>query len=323
MLRIAIWGLGSHARKSVIGSIAASNSAELHGVYSRDQSVRAECAVQAGCRPYRDEAEMLEDDDLDAIWIATPNGCHFEQSIKALEHTKHVLVEKTACESVGEAMELADRAKALNLTVIEGLMYLYHPQFKRLKEILVECRFGKLLELQAVFGFPHRPASDIRYQASLGGGALNDAGAYPVSALRALLQGEPTIEYSCIDDSVARSTDVSGVSEFVDAVGARGRASWRIGAAYTNEIRAWCEEGHVIAERVFSKPDTLETSIRVVANSKLIHEESIPPRNHFQAMLDAFVNSIGEDSADEARQELVLQATSMQRIRDGRHKLVD
>ena len=138
---------------------------------------------------------LLDDPDVEAVYISLPNSLHHEWTMHALRAGKHVLCEKpysTRVQDVDEAYDLAD---SRNLVLSEGFMWRHHPQAAALKALLPDL--GELQTIRATFSFVMGPdrANDIRLNAQLEGGSLMDVGCYCVSGARFLAGEEPATVY--------------------------------------------------------------------------------------------------------------------------------
>jgi predicted dehydrogenase len=136
--------------------------------------------------------ELLNDPEIDAIYNPLPNGLHAEWTIKALRAGKHVLCEKPFASNAKEAMEMARVAKETGKVLSEAFAYRNHPLAVRMKQIM-ESDLGKIQHIEARFRFILLNFSNVRYRYDLAGGALMDAGCYPVSMVRYLMGSEPKV----------------------------------------------------------------------------------------------------------------------------------
>jgi predicted dehydrogenase len=136
--------------------------------------------------------ELLNDPQIDAIYNPLPNGLHAEWTIKALHAGKHVLCEKPFASNAKEAMEMAKVAKETGQVLSEAFAYRNHPLTARMKQI-TENDLGRIRHIEARFRFILPDFSNVRYQYDLAGGALMDAGCYPVSMVRYLMGSEPKV----------------------------------------------------------------------------------------------------------------------------------
>jgi predicted dehydrogenase len=191
------WGILSTARinRSVLAGIRQSDRAEVIAVASREQSRADAYARENGIeRAYGGYDELLEDPDVEAVYISLPNSLHVPASIQALEAEKHVVCEKPLArtpEQAGRAFDAADRAGRL---LMEGFMYRHHPQTRRLEEVVASGAIGELRQLRASFSFSLADPQDVRLRPELDGGALMDVGCYCVNVCR-LLAGEPELVF--------------------------------------------------------------------------------------------------------------------------------
>ena len=188
------WGVLSTARINdlVLEGARKADGAEVVAVASRDAARAESYAAEHGIeRPYGSYEALLEDPDLDAVYISLPNSMHVEWSIRALEAGKHVLCEKPLTRRVTEAEEAFDVAERTGRLLMEAFMYRHNPQTQRVKELVEDGAIGRLQVVRASFSFTAEPATNIRLLPELDGGALMDVGCYPVSMSR-LLAGEPT-----------------------------------------------------------------------------------------------------------------------------------
>jgi predicted dehydrogenase len=145
-------------------------------------------------RVHQTYSALLADHDIDAIYNPLPNGLHAEWTIKALKAGKHVLCEKPFASNADEAEAMARVARETGLVLSEAFAYRYHPLTSRVKQILSSGELGRIKHLEAEFSFLLPSPNNIRFQFELGGGALMDAGCYPVSLVRYLAGAEPRVE---------------------------------------------------------------------------------------------------------------------------------
>jgi predicted dehydrogenase len=162
---------------------------EVVAIGSRDLARAEAQAAELGVeRAHGSYEALIEDPDVDAVYVALPNSMHVNWSIRALEAGNHVLCEKPmarAVEPVERAFHAAERAGRV---LAEAFMWRHHPQARRLVELLP--RIGELRLVRASFSFRLDATGDLRQSGELEGGALMDVGCYCVSGAR-LLAGEP------------------------------------------------------------------------------------------------------------------------------------
>ena len=175
------------AGRAVIPAIGAARNGRLVSIASRNPDRARELASRHSfARVAASYEAILEDHEVDAVYIPLVNSLHREWTLKALAAGKHVLCEKPLAMNAAEADEMAGAADRAGLHLMEAFMYRFHPRTRAFVESVRDPLF-----VQASFGFQIKEPSNYRMRSSLGGGALLDVGCYAVSGTRWIL-GEPT-----------------------------------------------------------------------------------------------------------------------------------
>lgn len=288
-LNIALWSVGEHANRNIIPAIEELKDVELVGAYTRSHEVRKNLR---NLHFFSNVEEMLSCDSVEAIYISSPNSLHSEQIKLALKYGKNVLVEKTAFTCRSDAVDTISEANRAGLIVMEAFMYRFHNQFKELTKLISNEDYGKARFATVDFGFPHLLDTNIRYNKSLGGGALNDAGAYTLSMLNNLFSTCSLRHVvSGIGNEAKYGVDTTGYSIFkVDNLVINCR--WAFGLSYRNQLDIWCDSGIIKVERPFSKPASYDSSIEVYQNGKVVNVIKSGQDNHFKNMIIYFMNEI-------------------------------
>jgi len=138
--------------------------------------------------PYETSTEMLKNNKIDAIYIATMHPTHFPYTIKALEAGKHVLCEKPAVLKKEELDEIQKLAFKKNLLFMEAMIVGFNPIFKEIKQMIEKGVIGEVVHVESSFG--SRSTKIHKHNTKQAGGALYDIGIYNVFLLTDLL-GEP------------------------------------------------------------------------------------------------------------------------------------
>jgi D-xylose 1-dehydrogenase (NADP+, D-xylono-1,5-lactone-forming) len=191
------WGILSTAdiNRKLIPPLQASEKTELIAVASRDPDRAEEYAREWNIeRPYGNYDLLLEDKDVEAVYIPLPNTMHVEWSIRAIEAGKHVLCEKPLSRHVGDVEAAFAVAERHGKLLMEAFMYRHHPQTKRLRQLVDEGAVGELRVVRSCFSYSLYDAENIRLRPEVEGGALMDVGCYCVSGSR-FLAGEPEQVY--------------------------------------------------------------------------------------------------------------------------------
>jgi predicted dehydrogenase len=161
---------------------------------ARDPARAAAKAAQWGVpRVLPDYAAVIDDPEVDAVYIALPNSMHAEWTLRAIAAGKHVLCEKPFTSNEVEARRVADAAAGTGLVVMEAFHYRYTALMRRVLGLVGDGAIGAVTRVETSMCFPLSMFGDIRYQLDLSGGSLMDAGCYAVHALRQFGAGEPTV----------------------------------------------------------------------------------------------------------------------------------
>jgi xylose dehydrogenase (NAD/NADP) len=197
-IRWGVMGNATIARVCVIPAIQRSHNGRVRTLATRspEQAVEiaSRCDVQRVVREYD---ALLEDPEIDAVYIPLPNHLHHSWTIKALQAGKHVLCEKPLACTAREAQHMADTAADAGLFLMEAFMYRFHPRMQRIRRMVADGAIGTPRLVRSAFCF-HMSSEllargdNIRLQADRGGGALMDVGCYSVSVARWLFDQEPT-----------------------------------------------------------------------------------------------------------------------------------
>lgn len=192
-LRIGVLGTGNIARQFAAG-VRRSYRCEITAVGSRSLDSASVFAEAHGIRTAHPTYDaLLADRNVDAVYISGPNSIHHEWTIRALRAGKHVLCEKPFAMDAAQAEEMFDVSLSAGKVVMEAFMYLCHPQTHAVIEAIQRGTIGKLNLIRTNFCYAtSKIAGNVRFDKSLGGGALMDVGCYCISLARLLCDAEPT-----------------------------------------------------------------------------------------------------------------------------------
>ncbi|EOW1885015.1 Gfo/Idh/MocA family protein [Enterococcus hirae] len=170
-------------------------TSELAAVASRTID-KAEAFAQRYHIPkaYGSYQEMLNDQEIDIIYIAVPNRQHSQHIMEALAANKHVLCEKAITMNKKELTEAMKLAEEKNLVLAEAMTIFNMPLYQQLRSLIDTNKLGALKMIQAPFGSYKDPDPTNRFfNPELAGGALLDIGTYAVSFARFFLSSQPEV----------------------------------------------------------------------------------------------------------------------------------
>lgn len=190
------WGILSTAKiaqEQLIPAIQRSTNAEVIAIASNSgkaDDVAANFGIQ---KVYESYDALLQDPDIDAVYIPLPNHLHKKWTIEAAKQGKHVLCEKPASLVAEETEEMVNVCKDENVKFMEAFMYQFHPQHERVREIIKSGEIGEVKHMRVSFSFYlAEMEGNIRMDPKTGGGSIYDIGCYAIHSIRHLLQVEPT-----------------------------------------------------------------------------------------------------------------------------------
>ena len=159
--------------------------AELSVIASRDGQKAATWASEHGAtRSVQGYEALLDDPDIDAVYIPLPPSLHRQWTLRAAQAGKHVLCEKPLAASSSEAAEMAAACAEHGVQLMDGVMWLHHPRAEAMRQIVLGGELGTLRRVTSAFSFcwDALPHGDLRLSRALGGGSLLDLGWYCVGA---------------------------------------------------------------------------------------------------------------------------------------------
>jgi predicted dehydrogenase len=224
-LRLGILG-GANIARQFARDVKPSEHLHVAAVASRSEETAKAFAEANGIdRWFGSYDALLASPDIDAIYLPLPNSLHAEWAIRAAGHGKHILCEKPLALNRAEAERMFDAADHHNVLLLEAFPYYFQPQTADMMTLIGEGAIGAVRSMQANFGFTvPNPASNIRMKPELGGGALLDAGSYPLSLIR-LVMGSAPQSVQAVATWAGSNVDISLMATLLYADGRRAQLS--------------------------------------------------------------------------------------------------
>lgn len=261
-LRWGILGTGGIAARFA-ADLALSGVGRVVAVGSRTDGAAERFANRFDVAARHGSYEALVDDgDVDAVYVATPHPFHHANAMLALEAGKAVLVEKPFTMNADEARDLVVTARARGLYLMEAMWTRFLPHVAKLRELLAEGALGEIVSVAADHGqwFADDPAFRL-FAPGLGGGALLDLGIYPVS-FSSMVLGTPD-RVVCISDAAFTGVDAQTSILLGHASGAHAVLTCTLRAKSATRASIVGTNARIDVEGDFYAP----TSFRVVARS--------------------------------------------------------
>src|SRR6056297_2737633 len=326
-VRIGILSTANIARKAVGPAVQACDGTELVAVGSRDEGRARAFADELGIeRAHGSYEALLDDPDVDAIYVALPNALHERWTVRALQAGKHVLCEKPLAPTAAACLRMGEAAQQAGRVLMEAFMYRFHPRVLAAVTAVKEGRVGRPSLVDAAFTFRVGRPDDIRLSTALAGGALLDVGCYTVDAARRLLGEQPeavvavarfdgddggddaddggerrSAEPAAPDEDGAAGRygvdlETAGLLRFPSGAIATVRSALTLPRREALEIRG--DAGSLLLDRAFL-PGAGPTELRFEDAAGETSSETVPGKDPYLAMVEAFADRVRGDARPE------------------------
>ena len=316
------WGILGAARinRSIIPALKAAVGHTLDAIASRDETKAAAAAEEWGIgKAFGSYEALLEDPDLDAVYIPLPNHLHAEWTVRAAAAGKHVLCEKPLALSVAEVDRIAAAAAAARVHVAEAFMYRHHPQTHAVQELVAGGAIGTLRFIRGCFSFTLDRPGDVRFDPAKGGGALWDVGCYPISYARTVAGVEPeSVQAAVVEGPTHVDMSVAALLRFPGPVIALADASFV--APFRTELEVVGSAGTIRVARPF-KPTEHETILVLRGEETLEHVVESAPL--YVTQFEDFARAARGDAPavvtlDDSRHNTAVLVATLESARSGR-----
>lgn len=302
LVNIGVLGCASIACRSVIPAIINSkNQYVLSGIASRTKEKAEKFASIFNTNSYHNYETLINNTEINAVYIPLPNSLHAKWVEKALSKNLHVLVEKSMGCSYEEVNYLNKLAKGKGLVLVENFMFRFHSQLSIINKLVGKKRIGELRCVRSSFGFPPFSENDnIRYKKELGGGALFDAGAYPIKIMQHFLGEDIQITSANLYYDKDKGVDIWGGAYLKQKNGPLfGEVSFGFDNFYQCNLELWGSEGKIYTNRIFTAPPDYSPEI-IIESANGNDKICVDPCNHFERILSHFFKLIKTSKGLEA-----------------------
>jgi predicted dehydrogenase len=191
LIRWGIWGTGAIAH-SAADDLRLVSGTRLHGVASRRVERARSFAAQHGiARFYPGLQALLDDPEIDVVYVASPNHCHLDDSLSCIQAGKALLCEKPFALDLQQAQRIVDAARQRKVFCMEAMWTRFIPAVIEAKRCIDAGMIGSIRLIQGNFSYPVTAGAEARFfDRELGGGAMLDRGVYLISLAQHML-GRP------------------------------------------------------------------------------------------------------------------------------------
>ncbi|MEZ8631945.1 Gfo/Idh/MocA family protein [Vibrio lentus] len=282
-MRLAIIGYGSHVKKNILPV--------LEKINIKPKIIVVNTIPQDENYNFTNEIDVvLNDKNIDTIYIATPIVTHYELSKKSLIANKNVICEKPICICPDELSDLVNTAKNNKVFIKQVEMYKYHKAYSYIKNLIESKEYGELISFDFSFKVPHLADNNIRYRKNLVGGALTDIGFYPISAICNLFPG--VMLKSFVKTTQPNyDVDLDGLALF-EYKKIFGTARWGLGVSYSNYLELEFSNGRIRVDRFFSKPCDYNVELEFTHLNGKSESREIGPDDQFKNMFVSYLSGV-------------------------------
>ena len=282
-----ILGCGWIGTDAIAPAIRWSQNGRIVAVASRDRAVAEAKAREIGAaRAYAPYQALLEDREVDAVYIGLPNGLHEEWALRCAQAGKHVLCEKSLALTAAAAARMVAASRERGLRLVEAFMYRHHPQWSLVRGLLDEGAIGDVRVVRASFCGRFDKPSNHRWSADLGGGALWDLTCYAVDVARYLTRAEAA-RVSCLADArTGDGVDATSQASLELTSGVIASATGLLAAGLDQSVVVVGEQGVLRVSQPFVpgwEPTRIEIRRR---ESERVFD--VPGANHFLHQIEHF-----------------------------------
>ena len=273
------WGILSTAKiaqRSLIPAFGRAQNAVVAGIASSSGKAADVAKAFNIAKSYTSYEEMLQDPEIDAVYIPLPNHLHKKWTMEAAKHGKHILCEKPASLNAEETKEMVEFCREKNVKFMEAFMYQFHPQHERVREIIKSGEIGEVKYMRASFSFfLAQHEGNIKMDPNKGGGSVYDVGCYAIHAIRNILNAEPVEVqvHANIDADYQVDTSAFGYMQMDNGVRAHFDCSFDM--VFRAEYEVIGTEGQIKVPRAFRPDNHGGEGLIIVQKEGVTREERI------------------------------------------------
>ena len=276
-IKWGILGTANIARWGMIPGMKKADNCELYAIAGRSiqkaEKFRDEYGFQ---KAYGSYDELLDDEEVQAVYVPLPNDIHIKWVKEALKRKKHVLCEKPLALNAGEVEEMFETAKENGVFLMEAYAYLHSPYMASLKKDIESGIIGSVDYIESAF-VTQGYKEDFRLHKELGGGAMYDLGCYCTTMILSLIDSDvefvkAVAEFSDLDVDI----NTAAILRFKNDV----KASFNVGMILGKDTDSRFDRLYIHGSDGFIKSD-VEYNAEGEVNYKIYTKDGVIERNIF------------------------------------------
>lgn len=328
-IRIGILGAADIAVRRFLPALVQNENFEFAGVATAGEDERNKSSVKGrktgshkaeeivtkfGGKVYSSYMSLIEDNEVDALYIPLPPSLHYAWGLEAIKNHKNIYMEKPFTTCYEDTKKLLTLAEEMGVRIYENYVFDAHPQFEIAKNIIKEKQIGDVRQIRCSFGFPYRGEQDFRYSAELGGGAILDAGGYLIRCLNLLLDEDIVVRNCQLRKDKNHDIDIYGTALVTSEKGKIGILSFGMDQQYKCELEIWGEKGIATFNRMYTPGPEFKPSVVIVKGFDT-EEVIIDAVDTFAEGIKRFARILmNEEEAEQERKAILAQSELVQKL---------
>ncbi len=295
MINFGIIGFGLHAVKRLMPGFAAAKNCRVVALSRRDWSKAQDSARQFQVPlAFASTEELCRSSQVDAVLVTSPNACHLQDVLLAIQYGKPVLCEKPMGLNQDECRQMVEAARKARVLLGVAQVFRFEDSTARLRERLSAGEIGPVLFARSEFSFPGgagHPRAWLHERAIAGGGPIADVGVHCVDALRFILQDEVVSVAACgRSDPISRDVEATALVTLEFSGGTLGLVAVSFRAAYRTPLEFVGEAGVLRADNglTVERPITLE----MLRNGEIVDSEIVSNQQAYTRQVESFAAAV-------------------------------
>lgn len=303
-------GIGYASPEEWFGDLSNVSPERILEQQERERS-KAQIFIDAyGGKVYDSYHQIIESDDIDAIYLPLPPALHYHWAKLALEKGKHVFVEKPSTTCLTDTDSLIEIASKKGLALHENYMFVFHDQLKALNDVVESGEIGDVRLYRISFGFPLRQKNDFRYNPALGGGALLDAGGYTMKYADYLLGSTSKVVTAQVNYIEGFKVEMFGSCTMVNSKGLTAQLAFGMDNDYKCEIEIWGSKGTITSNRILTAPEGFVPKYTIKKNQEF-ETRSLPADDAFLKSILQFIACAKNDAIRKENYNIIHRQESL------------
>ena len=267
MYKIGIWSLSKHFQNKVFLSIKNNKKIKINSILTKKKFNKSFRIKKESW--FDNENQFFKNPNFDYVYISSINSNHYKNCKTALGNKVNVICEKPICLNETQLKKLTQISKLKKKKIFEVNQYIHHPLFIKIKKILKKNKIGKIINVESAFKIPLFEKNNFRFNKKLGGGALIDAGYYPISIMYNLFSSK---KVKILKSKIIKKNgiDLKGNLISKNENNIIFNLSWGFRSSYENYIKIVGEKGVIKAKFIFSKQINQDGEIEIITQKKEI-----------------------------------------------------